>query len=135
MFRWNSSQRNNQFRIHKCNFGVQMVLAIRKFFFGWISVFWGPTANTIVILTSSLEIPFSCKLLLRTSPLLPTNGFPFMSSSLPGPSPINNISALIFPSPLTILVREETNAGQRSHEITFDPLISSIYFTSCTDSL
>ena len=36
-------------------------------------------------------------------PALPTNGIPSLSSSAPGPSPINIKSAVLFPSPKTIL--------------------------------
>ena len=56
----------------------------------------------LVIYMSSLFKPIPWSALFMSCPAFPTKGIPCSSSSAPGPSPINIISAFLLPVPITI---------------------------------
>ena len=60
--------------------------------------------TTLVTYTSLRSIPTLSSALSRIRPAGPTNGFPAISSSLPGCSPIKNNRAFEGPSPKTVCV-------------------------------
>ena len=61
--------------------------------------------TTLAMYTSSRRSPMAAIMLLSSCPARPTKGSPCSSSSAPGPSPINMISARGFPTPKTMFLR------------------------------